>query len=113
MGGNKKKPTQSNTSKTQDNKKTKKEESKKPTSKQQQKQKLSVFIEENQGMKAINAMKAITTHGVARTLGVKISVANNFIKNLENKNIVKTLEDIVDTEYIKIQNNKIIIFFEY
>ena len=30
----------------------------------------------------------ITIHGLARTLGVKISVANNFIKNLENKKIV-------------------------
>lgn len=91
MGGNKKKPTQSNTSKNQDNKENKKEESKKPSSKNQQKQKLSVLIEENQGMKAINSMKAITTHGLARTLGVKISVANNFIKNLENKNIIKNI----------------------
>ncbi len=92
MGGNKKKPTQSNASKSQDNKNTKKEEIKKSnTSKPQQKQKLSVLIEENQGMKAIGSMKAITIHGLARTLGVKISVANNFIKNLENKNIIKTV----------------------
>ena len=91
MGGNKKKPTQSNTSKNQDNKETKKEESKKPSSKNPQKQKLSVLIDENQGMKAINSMKAITTHGFTRTLGVKISVANNFIKNLENKNIIKNI----------------------
>jgi small subunit ribosomal protein S25e len=92
MGGNKKKPTQSNASKSQDNKNTKKDETKKPTtSKPQQKQKLSVFIEENQGMKAIGTMKAITVHGIARTLGVKISVANNFIKNLENKNIVENV----------------------
>jgi len=91
MGGNKKKPTQSNTSKNQDNKETKKEESKKSSSKNPQKQKLSVLIEENQGMKAIKSMKAITTHGLARTLGVKISVANNFIKNLENKHIIKNI----------------------
>ena len=91
MGGNKKKPTQSNTSKAQDNKEVKREESKKPSSKNQQKQKLSVFIDENQGLKAINSMKSITTHGLARNLGVKISVANNFIKNLENKNLVKNI----------------------
>ncbi|MER5175773.1 MAG: MarR family transcriptional regulator [Candidatus Nitrosocosmicus sp.] len=92
MGGNKKKPTQSNASKSQDNKNTKKEEIKKtPASKPQQKQKLSVLIEENQGMKVLGSMKAITIHGLARTLGVKISVANNFIKNLENKNIVKNV----------------------
>jgi small subunit ribosomal protein S25e len=36
-------------------------------------------------------MKAITVHSFARTLGVKISVANNFLKNLENKNIIKVI----------------------
>jgi len=50
------------------------------TTNKPQKQKLSVLIEENQGMKSIGSMKAITVHGLARTLGVKISVANNFIK---------------------------------
>ena len=40
-------------------------------------------------MKAIGSMKAITSHALARTLGVKISVANSFIKNLQNKDIVK------------------------
>ncbi|MGN6559737.1 MAG: MarR family transcriptional regulator [Candidatus Nitrosocosmicus sp.] len=91
MGGNKKKPTQSNTSKTQDNKNAKKEDTKKTTSPKTQKQKLSVLIEENQGMKSIGSMRAITSHGLARALGVKISVANSFIKSLENKNIVKNV----------------------
>lgn len=92
MGGNKKKPTQSNATKSQDNKGTKKEEVKKtPASKTQQKQKLSVLIEENQGLKALDSMKAITVHSFARNLGVKISVANNFIKNLENKQIIKSI----------------------
>jgi small subunit ribosomal protein S25e len=90
MGGNKKKPTQSNATKTQDSN-VKKEDAKKTSSKTQQKQKLSVLIEENQGMKSIGSMKAITAHSLARTLGVKISVANSFIKNLENKNIVKSV----------------------
>ena len=91
MGGNKKKPTQSNATKSQDNKNTKKDDSKKTTAaaKPQQKQKLSVLIEENQGIKSIGSMKAITIHNLARTLGVKISVANSFIKNLENKKLVK------------------------
>ncbi len=92
MGGNKKKPTQSNASKSQDNKNTNKEDTKKTTtSKPQQKQKLSVLIEENSGMKAIGSMKAITVQGLARNLGVKISVANNYIKNLENKNIIRNV----------------------
>jgi len=91
MGGNKKKPTQSNATKAQDNKNTKKDDSKKttPAAKPQQKQKLSVLIEESQGIKSIGSMKAITIHNLARTLGVKISVANSFIKNLENKKVVK------------------------
>jgi small subunit ribosomal protein S25e len=92
MGGNKKKPTQSNVSKSQENKSANKEDAKKSTtSKPQQKQKLSVLIEENQGMKAIGSMKAITVQGIARTLGVKISVANNFIRNLETKNIIRNV----------------------
>ena len=42
-------------------------------------------------MKVIGSMKAITIHALARTLGVKISVANNFVKSLENKNIIKSV----------------------
>ncbi len=92
MGGNKKKPTQSNTSKSQENKGTKKEEIKKtPSSKPQQKHKLSVLIEESQGLKVFDSMKVITVQGVAKALGVKISVANNFIKNMENKKILKNV----------------------
>jgi small subunit ribosomal protein S25e len=92
MGGNKKKPAQSNTNKSQDTKNVKKDDVKKPAAaKPQQKQKLSVLIEENQGLKVIDSMKAITIQGVARNLGVKISVANNFIKNLENKKIVRSI----------------------
>ena len=86
MGGNKKKPTQSNASKSQDDKNTKKEEIKKSSpSKTPQKQKLSVLIEENQGMKSYWFNEVITIHALARTLGVKISVADNFVKSLENK----------------------------
>lgn len=88
MGGNKKKPSQSNASKSQENKGNKKEETKK-ISKTQQKQRLSVLIEDAQGLKALDSMKAITVQSLARSLGVKISVANNYLRNLENKNIVK------------------------
>lgn len=90
MGGNKKKPTQSGASKSQDAKGNKKDEVKKAP-KVQQKQKLSVIIEDSQGMKALNSMKAITVHSLARNLGVKISVANSYLKNLENKDIIKNV----------------------
>jgi small subunit ribosomal protein S25e len=62
-----------------------KEEKKKP----QQKQRLAVTIDEIQGMKAIQNMKAITVQSVAKAAGVKISVANSLVKTLEAKGVVK------------------------
>lgn len=62
-----------------------KEEKKKP----QQKAKLAVTIDENQGMKAIQNMKAITIQSVAKAANVKISVANSLIRTLEAKGVVK------------------------
>jgi small subunit ribosomal protein S25e len=91
MGGNKKKPASGSDKNTQtspgqtENKST----GEKKTSSKPQKQKLAVTIEEPQGIKAIQGMKAITTQSVARNIGVKISVANAFIKSLEAKGIVK------------------------
>jgi small subunit ribosomal protein S25e len=52
-------------------------------------QKLSVAIEETAGRKALQNMKAITVQALARNLGVKISVANSFIRNLETRGSVK------------------------
>ena len=46
-------------------------------------------------------MKALTIQGFARAVGVKISVANAYIKSLEAKGIVKSTEAIADTEFIK------------
>ncbi|HKU50681.1 MAG TPA: hypothetical protein VJP79_12075, partial [Nitrososphaera sp.] len=61
----------------------------KKKSKPQQRQKLAVIVEENAGMKAIQGMKSITSQALARNAGVKISVANSFIKSLEAKGVVK------------------------
>src|ERR671914_82193 len=86
MGGNKKKPAGASDKGAQTGPgqtEIKPAAEKKSGSKPQQKQKLAVTIEEPQGM------KAITTQGVARNIGVKISVANAFIKSLEAKGIVK------------------------
>ena len=86
MGGNKKKPAGASDKSAQTGPgqtEIKPAAEKKSGSKPQQKQKLTVTIEEPQGM------KAITTQGVARNIGVKISVANAFIKSLEAKGIVK------------------------
>jgi small subunit ribosomal protein S25e len=99
MGGMKKKPigsankatTNNATSPSGDIKTTKKEDLKKTVAKPQKKQKLSVLVEEYQGMKALQGMKAITIQSFARTSGVKISVANSFLKSLEAKGVVKNV----------------------
>lgn len=64
----------------------KKEDSKKSSG--GTRQKLSVMIEEAAGKKALQSMKAITTQGLARNLGVKVSVANSFIRSLEAKGAI-------------------------
>jgi small subunit ribosomal protein S25e len=93
MGGNKKKPAASGDKGAQTGPggaEIKPAEEKKK-SKPQQKQKLAVVVEENQGMKAIQGMKSITSQALARNVGVKISVANGFIKSLEEKGVIKAI----------------------
>lgn len=94
MGGNKKKPTSSSDKSVRTGPggaEIKTAEDKKKTSKPQQRQRLAVTVEENAGMKAIQSMKAITSQSLARNVGVKISVANSFIKSLEAKGVVKAV----------------------
>lgn len=96
MGGAKKRPVGSNTknkdsttasSSNQAQSQTqKKEDSKKSSG---GRQKLSVAIEETAGRKALQNMKAITVQALARNLGVKISVANSFIRTMETRGSVK------------------------
>jgi len=96
MGGVKKRPVGSNTknkdsttasSSNQAQSQTqKKEDSKKSSG---SRQKLSVAIEETAGRKALQNMKAITVQALARNLGVKISVANSFIRTMETRGSVK------------------------
>jgi small subunit ribosomal protein S25e len=56
-----------------------------------QKQKLAVFVEESQGRKTLQSMKAITAQGFAKASGVKISAANSFIKSLELKGVLTSV----------------------
>jgi small subunit ribosomal protein S25e len=96
MGGAKKRPVGSNaknkdsttaSSSSQAQSQTqKKEDSKKSSG---GRQKLSVAIEETAGKKALQNMKAITVQALARNLGVKISVANSFIRTMETRGSVK------------------------
>ncbi|MPZ07370.1 MAG: MarR family transcriptional regulator [Nitrososphaeraceae archaeon] len=96
MGGGKKRPVGSNaknkdsttaSSSNQAQSQTqKKEDSKKSSG---GRQKLSVAIEETAGRKALQNMKAITVQALARNLGVKISVANSFIRTMETRGSVK------------------------
>jgi small subunit ribosomal protein S25e len=96
MGGVKKRPVGSNaknkdsttaSSSNQAQSQTqKKEDSKKSGG---SRQKLSVAIEETAGRKVLQNMKAITVQALARNLGVKISVANSFIRTMETRGSVK------------------------
>jgi small subunit ribosomal protein S25e len=72
-------------------KKDKKEDGTKVEDRGRQKQKLAVFVEEPQGRKTLQNMKAITTQGFARASGVKISVANSYIKSLESKGVIMSI----------------------
>jgi small subunit ribosomal protein S25e len=56
-----------------------------------QKQKLAVFVEEAQGRRTLQGMRAITAQGFARASGVKVSVANNFIRSLESKGVLSNI----------------------
>jgi small subunit ribosomal protein S25e len=69
----------------------KKEDGTKVEDRGRQKQKLAVFVEESQGRKTLQSMKAITTQGFARASGVKVSVANSFIKSLESKGVLMSV----------------------
>ena len=55
----------------------------------QQKARISVMLNEGDGMKALSDLKAITPQVLARNTGVKISVANAFIKSLEARGNIK------------------------
>lgn len=71
--------------------KTSDKDSEKKKGKPQQKQRLSVLVEEAQGMKTLQGMKSVTIQSFARATGVKISVANAFIKSLESKGVVRSV----------------------
>ena len=84
MGGNKKKPTQSNAlHKSQDDKNPKKEDIKKLLHllKPQQKQKLSVLIRrKSRNANLLDSMKAITIHAIRKNIGCKNISGKQFCK---------------------------------
>jgi small subunit ribosomal protein S25e len=92
MGGAKKKAIGSQEKNTKEtpaaDEKAKKGEKKGPF---KQKQKTVIAIEESQGLKTIKNMKPITSHSLARSMGVKISIANSFLRSLESKGMLKSI----------------------
>ncbi len=94
MGGTKKKSL-SSSSKSQDGAspqtQTEKKDEKKPKGKGQQKSRVTVLLDEKQGLKALAGLKAVTPQALARNLGVKISVANAYIRSLESQGSVKSI----------------------
>jgi small subunit ribosomal protein S25e len=94
MGGNKKKPGGSSEKGAQvgpGGAEIKPAAEEKKKAKPQQKQRLAVVVEEPAGMKAIQGMKSITSQGLARNIGVKISVAGAFIRSIERKGVIKSV----------------------
>jgi small subunit ribosomal protein S25e len=72
-------------------KKEGREHASKVEDKGRKKQRLAVFVEEAQGKRTLQGMRAITAQGFARASGVKVSVANNFIKTLESKGVLSSI----------------------
>jgi small subunit ribosomal protein S25e len=93
MGGVKKKPVGSSKSNSQQpsegSTKPKKDEGK--TFSKAQKHKSSVLIDDLNDMNILKGMKSITAQAVSKILGVKISIANNYLKNLESKGVVNKI----------------------
>lgn len=91
MGGTKKKSlsASSKTQETTPQAQTEKKEEKKTKGQKQQKSKVTVLLDEKQGLKALSGLKAVTPQALARNLGLKISVANAFIKSLESQGSVR------------------------
>jgi len=54
-----------------------------------QKAKITVVLNEEHAMKALAGLKAITPQELARKTGVKISIANAFIRSLESKGTIR------------------------
>ncbi len=55
----------------------------------EERQKGAILVDEKQLLNALSSMKAITAHAVARSVGVKVSVANLMLKRLEAQGIVR------------------------
>ena len=49
---------------------------------------VSLDVSEEEVLKVLRSLKAITVYGVARSLGVRASVANSLIRSLEAKGVV-------------------------
>jgi small subunit ribosomal protein S25e len=93
MGGNKKRPvsasekTQGQQAEAAPSKPSKKQE--KGKGQAQQKSKITVLLDEKAGLNTLKALKGITPQALARSAGVKISIANIFLRALESKGAVR------------------------
>tara|TARA_Y100000780_G_scaffold224652_1_gene236267 strand:- start:1141 stop:1530 length:390 start_codon:yes stop_codon:yes gene_type:complete len=89
MGGTKKKSSNTSTKPQGSNSQAGEGKKDKKDKGSQQKARISVVLNEGQGMKILADLKAITPQALARNTGVKISVANTFIQSQESKGTVK------------------------
>ncbi len=94
MGGTKKKPLSASergqdAGPAQGAEPSKKPEEKKGKGEKQQKSKITVLLDEKQALKSLPTLKAITPQSLAKSLGVKISIANSFVRSLESQRTVE------------------------
>ncbi|MEM0363951.1 MAG: hypothetical protein QXS25_00065 [Candidatus Nitrosocaldus sp.] len=64
-----------------------KEKSKKE--KGEERQKGAVIVDDKQVITTLSSLKAITAHALARSIGVKVSVANSLLKRLEAQGMLR------------------------
>ena len=87
MGGVKKKPL-SAVEKALKREEERKGKETKQTKKEKVESSLVVTMSDEEVVKLIRPLKAITIHGVSRTMGIKASVASSLLRSLETKKVV-------------------------
>ena len=55
----------------------------------EERQKGAVMVDDKQVINALSSLKAITAHALARSIGVKVSVANSMLKRFEAQGMLK------------------------
>ncbi len=89
MGGKGKKPISAEAKRQLREQQMQAEKEKEKGKRGEEKVKGSINVDEKQVISILPSLKAITPQAIARSIGVRISVANAIIKRLEEQGVVK------------------------